>query len=422
MPQVLRPDNIPSTFTITGALTAQMVASVSSPIRVTIGGQQYTSTSNLSLNLATTGAGGLDTGSVAVGTYYLYLAVSGSALALVASLLTAPSGFSIHKLIGRVIVAGASTILDVVDETTYQSKIIAAKNNKNYLINGNFEIWQRGIGPTAGNGSGVYLADRWLLYANSGLSTVQRFTGYNDGSGASNSALITFNAGDSDVSLFQPIETLISKQLQGKIVTFSVYLKKSPTFTNDVNIVIRQSNDSDSRFLLTSQTNTSLTVANSRISTSNFTRFSVTTTILPGSSQVGVYVQTDPTVTGSYIEIRQAMLSEDYIVPPFKTAGTNIAEEVQMCLRYYERNGALNRIRNPTNASGAATQFVAFTVFLKVKKRGTPTISFTYDVSDGPQNVSSSPAYLDGDSFLFEVLVPPGGFLDISSYEIFAEL
>src|SRR5215467_12699065 len=32
-------------------------------------------------------------------------------------------------------------------------------NRRNYLVNGGFEIWQRGTGPFQGNGT--YWADRW---------------------------------------------------------------------------------------------------------------------------------------------------------------------------------------------------------------------------------------------------------------------
>lgn len=64
MAQVLGADNIPvpvvaSTTSLTLAATNKGL-----PSAYQIGGQQYSNTSTLTLNTATTGAGGLDTGSL----------------------------------------------------------------------------------------------------------------------------------------------------------------------------------------------------------------------------------------------------------------------------------------------------------------------------------------------------------------------
>jgi hypothetical protein len=107
MPQMLRQDNIPrmlvaSTTTATLATTSGGQATL-----VTIGGQQYTPASLLTLNAATVGANGLDAGSLGASQLWYVYAIAHQtsfAMALVASLSaipTMPTGYgTAYKLIG----------------------------------------------------------------------------------------------------------------------------------------------------------------------------------------------------------------------------------------------------------------------------------------------------------------------------------
>lgn len=109
-------ENIPNTFSITGNLTAQLAGSASNPIVATVGGQQYRSIQTLNLNLAITGAGGLDTGSAAANTvYYIHMvAVSGS-LSLLASLSrSAPTGFSSFKYTGYAFATNSTPAIEQI--------------------------------------------------------------------------------------------------------------------------------------------------------------------------------------------------------------------------------------------------------------------------------------------------------------------
>lgn len=42
---------------------------------------------------------------------------------------------------------------------------------KNKIINGNFDIWQRGTAQTAGTAGGAFMADRWVGYTGTGATT-----------------------------------------------------------------------------------------------------------------------------------------------------------------------------------------------------------------------------------------------------------
>lgn len=74
------------------------------PSTVNVGGQQFTTASNLPLNTATVGLGGLDTGTIAASSqYYIYAVLSGLTPGLVASLANpsvGPAGFPLFKQVG----------------------------------------------------------------------------------------------------------------------------------------------------------------------------------------------------------------------------------------------------------------------------------------------------------------------------------
>lgn len=94
----------------------QMNLGTNSLILATLGGQQYASSSVLLINTGSTGAGGLDTGSVAASkVYFVHFVLSGSSLAIVASLSkTSVTGFSLSTFSGLAFTTNASSQVDFV--------------------------------------------------------------------------------------------------------------------------------------------------------------------------------------------------------------------------------------------------------------------------------------------------------------------
>lgn len=106
MGQIFTQDNIPL-MTIASVSTITMATTfLGKATRITVGGQQYTPTSTMTLSTATTGFNGLDTGSIAANTlYYVYVVLSGGVPGLVMSLAsptTGPTGFTSWQNVGRV--------------------------------------------------------------------------------------------------------------------------------------------------------------------------------------------------------------------------------------------------------------------------------------------------------------------------------
>lgn len=115
---------------------------------------------------------------------------------------------------------------------------------KNRLINGNFDIWQRGFGGQVGNTNGppqaVYGPDRWIVYlpANS-TATWERLV-FEQGGGLDEGryALRVSRSGTNDgLNISQRIEGVES--CAGKNVTISFYVRSS--VAHKCNVILRQS-------------------------------------------------------------------------------------------------------------------------------------------------------------------------------------
>ena len=97
------------TISKTGNTTVQL-----SPSVITLGAKQY-NTGTLNCDLSTSGAEGLDTGSIVSWTaYYIYAILDGTEVKLIASLSNSqPLGFTLYKLVGGIFTNSSSQIEEV---------------------------------------------------------------------------------------------------------------------------------------------------------------------------------------------------------------------------------------------------------------------------------------------------------------------
>lgn len=149
-------------LTKTGNTTVQLAASV-----ITLGAKQY-NTSTLSCDLSTSGAGGLDTGSLNLrSVYYIYAILDGSTVKLIASLNdAAPSGFTVFKRIGGLSTDYQSVIEQVSKvRLEFQNVYTAFFNNGGTLIDSDFPS---GLITNSNGGTGHWIID----YSNLGLTVL----------------------------------------------------------------------------------------------------------------------------------------------------------------------------------------------------------------------------------------------------------
>ena len=130
MGQVLLQDNIPTPVVASTTTLTLAASNLGQPTALTVGGQQYTLSGTLTLNTATTGSNGLDTGALgAIQLWYIYAIVHNSTFvpALVASLAVPSTGPSMasgsalngaygtaYKLVGAFYTDGSSQVGSIV--------------------------------------------------------------------------------------------------------------------------------------------------------------------------------------------------------------------------------------------------------------------------------------------------------------------
>lgn len=183
MGQKLLPDNVPSVVRASGTSLTLATTNNGQPTRITIAGQQYKLSTALSLSSATSGIGGIDTGSIAANTlYYVYAVVSSGTVGMIISTTgptTGPTGFTTrNKLIAKLRTdLGASTINTVVTLSEFQPQgsiseltqfTPASSNNSFGTFGQSFMYWKR-------EGSSMRIIGAFTLGTLPG-STQARFT------------------------------------------------------------------------------------------------------------------------------------------------------------------------------------------------------------------------------------------------------
>ena len=230
---------------------------------------------------------------------------------------------------------------------------------KNYIINGSFDIQQRGTSGTTVPGTLTYTADRWSIYS-LGAGVTQDLIQESDVTG--DKCLTVYGAsGVTILNIAQRIESYIGKRLAGKAITVSYKIYSSSNRNISYNIWTPDVTDiwPSSSIRHTGGINLS--------SGWNYGYFTVTldSTAYRGFA-IGFIMGA---VTSGNIGFAQVQLEEGSVATPFEQRPYGL--ELSLCQRYYE---ALNIFGwGYTSTSGPhRSSYNAF----KVTKRIAPTITF----------------------------------------------
>jgi hypothetical protein len=252
---------------------------------------------------------------------------------------------------------------------------------RNAIINGNFDIWQRGL-SFSNPASGSYLADRWLhgLDGSGSTRTISRqsftlgqtdvpneptyFLRYNQSVAGTGATVTNFQQKTEGVRTFA-----------GQQVTISFYAKAASAITLP-EIVIQQgfgTGGSPSSIVST-------TVASSVAISTSWTKYSYTGTVPSISSKTlgsdnNDFIQLTirlPINTTFTFDIAQVQLEPGPVATPFERRP--IATELALCQRYYE-NANFNRSLFSGNVTSG--EIYQASVGFAVEKRGVPTVTLT---------------------------------------------
>lgn len=233
---------------------------------------------------------------------------------------------------------------------------LAVSQGKNAIINGNFDIWQRGTSFT-GTGD-YYSADRWQTYR-SGAAAGATFSRANNLDDKSTYYLKmqrdNGNTSTAQLVAATALETIDSYKFEGQQVTLSVQViaGANANLTNSVQLNIVSGTGTDQN--LASGFTNQATVATSTISpTTGFVKYTVTGTVGAGISQIGVQVLYTPTGTAGAddsigicnVQLEFGDTATDFDFRPY-------AEELALCQRYYEKCDSFDG--NSLFWAGAAT-------------------------------------------------------------------
>jgi hypothetical protein len=214
---------------------------------------------------------------------------------------------------------------------------------KNTVINGGFDIWQRGT--SAVNQS--FLADRWQQFGNGSITTVSRqatgdttnlpFIQYaariQRTSGQTGTALTYFS---------NTFETVNSVPLAGKTVTLSFYARAGANYSatsNGLGVYLNSGTGTDQN-VYSGFSGAALPISSGATLTTTWQRFTYTATVASTATQLAIYFTYQPVGTAGandYFDITGVQLELGSVATAFSRNGATIQGELAACQRYYIR-------------------------------------------------------------------------------------
>ena len=249
---------------------------------------------------------------------------------------------------------GTITTADLANAAVTNAKLATDTARMSLLVNGGFEIWQRGNGPFSANS--LYSADRWNLVIN-GTDTlsVSRNTAQADvGSTACAACTFTLGTGGGTTQFYQPMNPATEYgQLSGRTVIFSVRVRTSTP--NAVRIAMYDGS--------------AWRYSGYHTGGGTYETLATPAIVVSGTLNPSVFFAASCT---TYVD--NAMLVVGSVAADY--APLHPADDLARCLRYYEKladdgDGSLY----PSSIATAASQNATQTAFFKAKKAVTPTVT-----------------------------------------------
>jgi hypothetical protein len=214
---------------------------------------------------------------------------------------------------------------------------------RNVLINGGFDVWQRGTSATmVAVEANSFLADRWSSYRDVAGSTISRVSAGLDGfqyamrlqRNSGNTATNTMYVGTS-------FETSTATKLANKVVTLSFYARAGANYsatTNNFTVVLARGTGTEKNGLYNAFNTFTTLVQTQQPITTSWQRYSFTSTMSATVSQLLVQFAFSPNGTAGandFVEFTGVQLEEGAVATPFEQRPYDV--ELALCQRYFER-------------------------------------------------------------------------------------
>jgi hypothetical protein len=308
------------------------------------------------------------------------------AVSPVAPTLTQTDAAVYQIALAQVLVPAAASVITQANVTDIRPFIKAGMDLGNKVINGAFDVWQRGTTFTPNSGN--YTADRWLVaFDGTGATRTVSQQAFTPGSlPAANFgeapyflrfAQTVAGSGGSFNTIGQRIED--ARTLAGQAVTVSFWAKASATTTMP-NVKLTQNFGSGGSSAVVTTVASSVALQTGW----NYYAFTVTVPSISGKTVGSAsYLQLDfflPINATSQIDLWGVQLEAGLVASPFTRYGGSLESEISACQRYYYRLTAQNSYDMLGFGLAISTAQVLATVKLPVTMRVVPT---TLDASTG---------------------------------------
>ena len=258
-------------------------------------------------------------------------------------------------------------------ETPQEQFNLIGAGRRNFTINGDMKVWQRGTSFTTTNAS-YYFADRWTMGSNVSNLTVSRNTGVAVGPFPKKNTLRMEATGASSFDLYQLYEEW--EALSNQTVTISFWYK-----TNVEGVVIRQWSTASYDTVPMSQ--------DWSYYTTTFTLGTlVTGARAANTASFGLWAVSG-IVSGDYFEFTNYQLEIGTAATPFEHR--SYGEELALCQRYF------TVMPNAILGVAVNTAGVLYSYHLPTQMRTTPSVSLTS--TNQRQGDTVAPGYISNKCF-----------------------
>jgi len=288
---------------------------------------------------------------------------------------------------------------------------------RNLLINGNFDFWQRSLGPVSFNTTVDYVAtDRWL-HRSQGAGTSCTVERDPDTNVLGHMMLMkVLNTNTTYVNTFQRVESRYIEPLVGENVYWGVWVWQATGSALDIDMNAYTPNSTADNWSTDFLDLTYIGAKTTNVPSGEWTWVDYSFTV-PADGKNGLMVgfQTDAITTVSSIWLKNAVLHRGtQKLPDYLIHTRTDEEEFAMCQRYYQKTYNRNTTPGSTNNSGRqetrvdGTNYAPTMIQFPVSMFSDPTITL-YDNAgnsgavtvEGTNSISASAGYIGVNGFGF---------------------
>jgi hypothetical protein len=294
---------------------------------------------------------------------------------------------------------GDTLVADSATATGLNYKPLDAAG-KNDIINGGFDIAQRGTSGTFTTTAKAFCFDRWYLNATTGASMTysQQASTVAGTRYCARVGRTAANTNTTTIALAQDIETSNSITYAGQTVTISFYARAGANFSaasNALTHYVIQGTGTDQSDYSAGFTGRTVLSTGTATLTTSFQRFSYTATVAASTTELNFqtsYVPVGTAGANDYYEITGVQIELGSTATTFSRAGGTIQGELAACQRYYVRWGGGSLFEFIGLGTGATSTVASISVNMPVQMRIPPTtIDYsTLSLFDGTSTITSA--------------------------------